>query len=65
MIDLGPDQPGAGGAAGGSALGFVPRAAALHSKQQDGSGSAAGGGEAAGGEAPKSNADFRAMFLKK
>jgi translation initiation factor IF-2 len=62
MIDLGAGQPAAGGGGrGGPPLGFVPRAAALQGKPQGG----AGAGGAAAGEAPKSNADFRSMFLAK
>jgi hypothetical protein len=58
MIDLGGGQPAAGGGGrGGPPLGFVPRAAALQGKPQGGAGAA--------GEAPKSNADFRSMFLAK
>lgn len=67
MIDLGDAQP-ASSVSGGVAppRGFVPRAAALGGKgQQQGSGQAAQGGAPAADEAPKSNADFRAMFLKK
>ncbi|KAL4457863.1 hypothetical protein ABPG75_012728 [Micractinium tetrahymenae] len=69
MIDLGEEGgPSAAGrpASGGGLRGFVPRAAALggqqrpHAQQEGG-----GGGAAAAGDAPKSNADFRAMFLKK
>ncbi|KAL4424967.1 hypothetical protein ABPG77_002852 [Micractinium sp. CCAP 211/92] len=65
MIDLG--EEGGGGGAGRPAAsvglrGFVPRAAALHGQQKPQQES---GGGAAGNDAPKSNADFRAMFLKK
>eukprot|EP00887_Chlorella_sp_A99_P001390 scaffold8.g1390.t1 len=60
-LDLGDGGEGGEGGAGGrpaaSATAFMPRAAALHSKQ----GSAGGGG---GGEAPKSNEEFRKMFLQ-
>lgn len=62
MIDLGPDQPAGGG---GVPRGFVPRAAALHGKQPGGSGGGEGGAPGGASEAPKSNAEFRAMFLKK
>ena len=63
LIDLGEGQPAGGGAGGAPPRGFVPRAAALGGKQ--GGEQGAGGGAPAGDEAPKSNADFRAMFLKK
>ena len=55
MIDLGADEAAAAGRPAAPLRGFVPRAAALQ-------GNAPAGG---GGDAPKSNADFRSMFLPK
>lgn len=65
MIDLGSDQPSpsAAGRPGAPLRGFVPRAAALQQgKAQPGGGAPVA---AAGGEAPKSNDEFRQMFLSK
>ena len=71
MIDLGEDAPaGEGGkpAAAGAMRGFVPRLAALGGKlpaKPPKGGSEGGAAAPANDGAPKSNADFRSMFLKK
>jgi hypothetical protein len=60
MIDLGSGQPAPGGRPSTApVLGFLPRSAALQEKAPQGADGAAGG------DAPKSNADFRKMLLSK